>query len=76
MSDNPESDRKIRHEPRMWEYQIFSPEQLERNRTRLEGREQPGEIKMTAGAILLLALLELLNSLSNPEGSGIEGQEK
>jgi hypothetical protein len=65
------------HEPRRWEYQVLSEEQLAANRARLLGigtQEQP-VINITAGGLLMLALLELLNSLSNSEGSGIEGQE-
>ena len=41
----------------------------------METQERPAVINVTAGGILMLALLELLNCLSNPEGSGIEGLE-
>ena len=37
--------------------------------------QRPVEVNITAGGLLLLAVLELLKCLSNPEGSGIEGQE-
>ena len=41
----------------------------------METQERPAVINVTAGGILMLAILELLNCLSNPEGSGIEGLE-
>jgi hypothetical protein len=37
--------------------------------------QRPVEINITAGGLLMLAVVELLKNLSNPEGSGIEGQE-
>jgi hypothetical protein len=65
------------NEPRRWEYQVLSPEELARNRARLLGvdREEQPVVNITAGAVLLFAFLELLNSLSNSEELGIEGQE-
>jgi hypothetical protein len=69
---------KRMNEPRAWEYEIFTKEELARNRARLEGRypeEKPVEINITAGGLLMLAFLELLNSLSNPKESAIERQE-
>jgi hypothetical protein len=38
-------------------------------------QQPPAEVNITAGGLLMLALLGLLKCLSNPEGSGIEGQE-
>jgi hypothetical protein len=61
---------KIRNEPRMYEYSIFPQP------TPMATQERPVEVNITAGGILMLALLDLLNCLSNSEGSGIEGQEK
>jgi hypothetical protein len=59
---------KARFEPQVYEYKnIFA--------TPMETQERPVVINVTAGGILLLTLLELLNCLSNPEASGIEGQE-
>ena len=37
--------------------------------------QRPVEVNISAGGILLLALLGMLNYLSNPEGSDIQGQE-
>jgi hypothetical protein len=65
------------HEPRRWEYKILPDEQLAANRARLLGigtQEQP-VVNITAGGLLMLAFLELLNCLSNSEELGIEGQE-
>jgi len=38
-------------------------------------QERPVEVNITAGGLLMLAFLELLNCLSTSEGSGIEGLE-
>jgi hypothetical protein len=57
---------KIRHEPRMYESKLdfFEPG--------LEAvAQRPVEVNISAGGILLLALLGMLNYLSNPEGSDI-----
>jgi hypothetical protein len=62
---------KIRHEPRMYEQlkmDFFEPK-------REAVAQRPVEVNISAGGILLLALLGMLNYLSNPEGSGIEGRE-
>jgi hypothetical protein len=61
---------KIRHEPRMYEHRkipMLTPAVVT--------QERPVEVSVSAGGIVSLALLELLNCLSNPEGSGIEGLE-
>jgi hypothetical protein len=42
----------------------------------VQREERPVEVNITAGGLLLLAVLGLLNCLSNPEGSGIEGGGK
>jgi hypothetical protein len=60
---------KLRHEPRMYEYRVPMPAPN-------VVQEKPLEVKVTAGGLLMLALLELLNCLSNSEGSGIEGGGK
>jgi hypothetical protein len=59
---------KIKHEPRLLEYRVPLPAQV-------EAAQRPVEINISAGGLLMLAVLELLKNLSNPEGSGIEGQE-
>jgi len=59
---------KIKHEPRMYEYRVPMPGPL-------VAQEKPVEVNITAGGLLMLAFLELLNCLSNSEGSGIEGLE-
>jgi hypothetical protein len=38
--------------------------------------QRPVEVNISAGGLLLLAFLELLNCLSNSEESGIEGEGK
>jgi len=58
------------HEPRAWEYQMLTPEELARNRARLEGRETAA-VNITAGGLLMLALLGLLMNLSGAFESGI-----
>jgi hypothetical protein len=60
---------KARFEPQIYEYHSY-------NRAQDEAQEKPVVVNITAGGILLLAFLELLNSLSNPEESGIEGKEE
>jgi hypothetical protein len=40
-----------------------------------QGQERP-EVKLTAGTILMLAFLGMLNFLSDAAGAGIQGQEK
>ena len=60
---------KIKHEPRMYEYRVPMPGPL-------VAQEKPVEVNITAGGLLMLAFLELLNCLSNSEGSGIEGGGK
>jgi hypothetical protein len=60
---------KIKHEPRMYEYRVPMPAPV------VIQEEKPVEVNITAGGLLLLAFLELLKNLSNPEESGIEGQE-
>jgi hypothetical protein len=59
---------KIKHEPRMYEYRVPMPAQI-------AVQEKPVEVNITAGGLMILAFLELLNCLSNSEGSGIERQE-
>jgi hypothetical protein len=59
---------KIANERRIIEYGGF-------DRRSQEVQQRPGAVNITADGILLLAILELLKSLSNPEWSGIEGQE-
>ena len=59
---------KLRYEPRMYEYQPLPVPAVK--------PETPAEAKPSIGALLFLAFLELLNGLSNAEGSGIEGEGK
>jgi hypothetical protein len=58
---------KARFEPQIYEYASYTAPELR--------DERPVVVNITAGGILLLAFLELLNSLSNPEESDIERQE-
>jgi hypothetical protein len=58
---------KIANERRIYQYGGYERAQ--------EVQERAGGVNITADGILLLAILELLKSLSNPEWSGIEGQE-
>jgi hypothetical protein len=62
---------KIRNEPKMYEHMkldFLEPKQE-------AVAQRPVEVNISAGGLLLLVFLELLKNLSNPEGSGIEGQE-
>jgi hypothetical protein len=63
---------KIRYEPRMYEYRKF--DFLEPKQEAVVQR--PVEVNISAGGLLLLAFLELLKNLSNPDGSSIEGGGK
>jgi hypothetical protein len=65
------------HEKRMWEIQ-YKPKMYEYggfDRTQAV-QEKPVAVNITADGILMLAILELLKSLSNPEESDIQGQER
>ena len=52
----------------MYEYRVPMPSDVQR-------QERPVEVNVTAGGLLMLAFLELLNCLSNNAGLGIEGLE-
>ena len=66
----------MKHEPHIISYTLDLPVPLGIHERPVEIRYVREVPEVSVSSLLWLAFLELLNCLSNPEGSGIEGEEK
>ena len=67
---------KMKHEPHIISYTLDLPVPLGIHERPVEIRYVREVPEVSVSSLLWLAFLELLNCLSNPEGSGIEGGGK